>query len=74
MPKPLSFNQWIKTQTEKFPVLAETWASTRGRLTRSSVEKRAQAMGVSVGGIAWDEYQKTLEPQLSLPYDDGDTL
>ncbi len=52
--KKLNFNTYMTTVTT---MLSDVWTAQRGRMTRKSVEKRAQGYGLpGYGNTAWDDY------------------
>ncbi len=77
----VSFNQWLLLQAHGSPLgldtLAARWVTTRGRLTRQSVEERAvrecgQLPGV--GAAAYDAYCAAVGLATPAPADDGAVL
>lgn len=67
--KQLTFNSWLAGQKSRpeFAELAERWESRKGRLTRASVEKRAQTeygFSPGVGQGAYDQFLTDTLPAL----------
>jgi hypothetical protein len=64
----VSFNQWLSLQRHSANLdlasLAVRWPTTRGRLTKESVERRAGDLGLpGVGYVAYAAYlQATSQP------------
>ncbi len=69
--KQLSFNTWLAAQKSRpeLAALAGAWEGRRGRLTRESVEKRAQTeynFTPGAGYAAYDLFTSETSPDMGL--------